>query len=145
MTMRYGDGEDCQLIATQAVSGTTPIVSRVVDMRDFDDIGLQLITTGTVAGTWLIEASNDFVAAMNGNAYGSISNGTSPVGTFTDCTAFFTKAAAGTAIANPSGAATAQYAKPLHGIRCRALRITFTPSAGAGNVTCLGNAHCWGG
>lgn len=142
MKLRYGDGNDCIWIATQAISGTTPIVSNVIDMRDFDSVGLQLITTSTVAGTWLIEMSNDFVATMNGNAYGQVSNGAA-TGTWTDCTALFLKAAAGTAIANPAGTATSQYAQPRDFIRCRALRVTFTPSGGAGNVSLFGSAGSW--
>lgn len=144
MSMRYGDGGDCIWIPTQAISGTTPIVSAVIpDVRDYDAIGMQLITTGTVAGTWLIEGSNDFVAASNGNAYGSTSNGTA-TGTWSDVTAHFSKAVAGTAIANPAGSATSQFAQTPNGLRCRCLRITFTPSSGAGNVTVLGNMKSWG-
>lgn len=143
MGQRFGDGNDCLFTPTQAISGTTPVVSNSIDMRPFHDVGLQLITSGTITGTWLIEASNDFVPATNGNVYGAVSGGTTPVGTWTDVTAFFTKAAAGTAIANPAGAATNQYCKPFHGIRCRALRVTLTPASGAGNVTVLGNAASW--
>lgn len=138
MKLRYGDGEDCKIIPTQAISGTTPVVSNVLDMRDFPAVGLQLITTSTVAGTWLIEASNDFVAAGNGNAYGAVSNGTA-TGTWSDVTAMFIKAAAGTVIANPAGSATNQYCQPRDFIRCRALRVTLTPSGGAGNVEVLAN------
>jgi len=143
LRLAYGDGEDCNFTPLTAISGTTPIVSRVIDMRNFDDVSLQLISSGGSL-VWLIEASNDFVAATNGTAYGSISNGTSPVGTFTDITAMFT-VPAGTAIVNPSGAALAQFVMPKTRLRCRALRITATPSAGSGNVSVLGNCSCWGG
>jgi len=139
--MFYGDGDSCNTIPTQAISGTTPVVS-FVEMRRLDDVSFQLITSGTVAGTWLIEASNNFVAAMNGNAYGSVSNGTA-TGTFTDVTAMFT-VPAGTAIVNPAGSTTNQFVMPKTRMRCRTLRITFTPSAGAGNVTALVNAKSWG-
>jgi len=141
MKLRYGDGNDCFFMALQAISGTTPVVSNVIDMRDFDSVGLQLISTGTVAGTWLIEMSNDYVPRQNTNSYGQVSSTLDTAqGTFTDCTALFLKAAAGTAIANPAGSATSQYAQPRDFIRCRALRITFTPSSGAGNVAVYGNA-----
>lgn len=144
MKLRYGDGNDCNWIATQAISGVTPVVGVVVDMRDYDCAGVQLVTTGTVAGTWLIEASNDYIPRQNGNAYGAVSSTLDTAqGTFTDVTAQFSKAVAGTAIANPAGAATNQYAYTPNGIRCRALRITFTPSAGAGNVSALGQAGSW--
>lgn len=142
--VRYGDGDtQFNWIPTQAISGTTPIVSvPIIDMRDMDSIGVQLITTGTITGTWLIEASNDYMGASNGNAYGQVNNGTA-TGTFTPVTAHFSVAVAGTAIANPSGSATNQYAQTPNGMRCRALRITFTPASGAGNVTALVNAGSW--
>ena len=139
MKLRYGDGDQCYLTPTQAISGTTPVVSAVLGMWDFDSVGLQLITSGTITGTWLIEASNDFTPQTNGSGYGQASSDT-PAGTWSDVTALFLKAAAGTAIANPAGSATNQYCQPRDFIRCRALRVTLTPASGSGNVTVLCNA-----
>lgn len=144
MKLLYGRGDESKFITLQAISGTTPIVGKVVDMQDFDSVGLQLISTGTVAGSWKIEISNNYVPQQNSNSYGQVSaTADTAEGTFTDVTALFLIAAAGTAIAAAAGSATSQYAQPRDFIRCRCLRVTFTPTSGAGNVACYGTAGSW--
>src|SRR3982750_2774878 len=82
---RYGDGDDCHIIALQAIVGTTPIPSKVVGMNDKDSVGMQLISTGTVAGNWKVEVSNDFVPSTNGSVYGAVT----ATGNWTDITSEF--------------------------------------------------------
>lgn len=129
---RYGDGEDCNFIPAQAISGTTPIVEEFPFLCDIDNVGLQLISTGTVTGTWLIEVSNNYVPASNGSgSYGQMAGDTTAV--WSDITAGFSPA-----ISNPAGSATNQYVQAL--LAARAMRITFEPASGAGNIQVLGFA-----
>jgi hypothetical protein len=50
MSARFGDGPEFELIpaASQTVDGTTPIVTRYIDMRDKDCVSLQLITEDAI-------------------------------------------------------------------------------------------------
>lgn len=117
--------DDNILIPVQAISGTTPIVSDVCSLDNLDGVGLQLVTTGTVAGTWKIEASNNYVSNkipnLNQNAQASGIQ-------WSDVTALF-----GT-ITQPAGSATSKFYQ-CHPLVCRFLRVTFTPTSGAGNVS----------
>lgn len=125
---RRGDGEDYKVIPSTTVSGTTPIVSAVVDIRDLDSIGFQLITTGTAAGDWTFEASNNF------QPEGIASYGQVPTsGDWSDVTALF----------SPAAVTTASNQFKEANIRARSIRATFTPSAGAGTVRANVNAKSW--
>lgn len=117
--------DDNILIPVQAISGTTPIVSDARPIDNLDGVGLQLITTGTVAGTWLIEGSNNYVSNkipnLNQNAQASGIQ-------WSDITALFGS------VTQPAGSATSQF-RQCHPLVCRFVRVTFTPSSGAGNVS----------
>lgn len=145
MKLVYGLGNDSVWIPTQAIVGTTPIVSKVImALQNADHVALQLITTSTVAGGWLIEGSNDFtppsgVGGANIDIYGEAAS----TGTWSDITLAFVKAAAGTAIAAVLTGGSNQPAWPMQPLSFRAMRVTFTPTSGAGNVTCLGFAKSW--
>lgn len=125
---RRGDGDDYKVIPSTTVSGTTPIVSAVVDIRDLDSIGFQLITTGSVAGAWTFAASNNFQPEGIAS-YGQIPT----MGDWSDVTALFAPAAVTTA-SNQSKQAN---------LRARSIRATFTPTSGAGTVRANTNAKSW--
>ncbi len=109
-----------------AVSGTTPIGPLYTPCINYDEVSYQLVTTGTVAGTWLIEASNDYVPALG--QPGQLAN----AGHWIDVTARF-KDPGGFAPTNPTGSPTSEMVDAT--VRYNWLRITFTPASGAGNVT----------
>lgn len=117
----------------QAISGTTPIVSILPGPLN-PMLSLDLFSTGTVTGTWLIESSNTYRGG--GQSDGDVVQ----AGNWTDITAAFRtpNATTGTAIANPAGSATHQYVEYMGnagmGFCGRSLRITFTPASGAGNI-----------
>lgn len=121
-----GKGGQCYIIPTQAISGVTPITSAIITTDVIDLLSLQLVTTGTVAGTWTIQASNDYIATPAGEAYGS--QPTQATGTFSSYTGF--------TFAAPAGSPTSQFVEKS-GFGPRAFKLTFTPSSGAGNVTAI--------
>lgn len=53
--------EPYQLMASTAVSGTTTFTSSPVNVRNTDNVGIQLKWTGTPTGTWTILHSPDNV------------------------------------------------------------------------------------
>ncbi len=117
----YGEGSEGIVIPTQAISGTTPIVSTVTWINMLDNVGYQLVTTGTVAGAWKVEVSNNYaVTWYNNQAAGA--------GDWFDYTSRMT-----TIAAVLSGGSN-QIAEHI-GCTCRAMRLTFTPTSGAGNVS----------
>jgi hypothetical protein len=129
-----GDGGDAVVLASTAISGTTPIVSGPIDVRDKDACSLQLVATGSPAGAWKVEASNDFVPGVTSGAVGGSSSGAygSPAfaGTWSDITALFSRP---TTIATVA-AAGSQYVQAESHLDARHIRITFTPTSGTGNV-----------
>jgi hypothetical protein len=54
----YGDGKDCFVLPPTPISSTTPIVSKVIDVRDKDAVSLQLI----------VDFQQDVVAITPGDA-----------------------------------------------------------------------------
>jgi hypothetical protein len=122
----YGNGDDAILLPTTTNSGTTAIVSPAQDMRRFDTIGLLLVTTGTIAGSWKIEASNDFVTNSTGAVYGQAQNASPQWGTVTS---IFTPTIAAVT-SGGSSQATGATSFPW-----RQYRVTFTPTSGSGTVT----------
>ena len=114
-------------IALQAISGTTPIVGDIKDLSNLDGCCFQLITTGTVAGAWKVEVSNDYVTA---NIRPVTNNGPQAAATahWTDITSQFSPA-----ITNPAGSATSQFVQ-MYPFVGRSVRVTFTPASGAGNA-----------
>lgn len=89
-------------------------------------VGIVLTTTGTLTGTapaaWIVEASNDYVAAGG-------DKGNAPfAGTWVNVTALFTPAL----VAVLTGGSK-QYIQAQ--IAARAIRVTFTATAGTGIAT----------
>lgn len=95
-------------LLTANISDTVARVSTMLPILYYDYVGMQLVTTGTLTGTWAIEVSNN-----NGTDWSAITAAFSP------------------AFTNPAGSATSQYGQCVP-IVAGALRVTFTPSAGAG-------------
>jgi len=129
----YGLGDESNFMPATAISGTTPIVSAIIPMAAHDSVGLQLITTGTVAGAWKVEVSSNYVGTTNGSQYGAITASgdwtTIPNSEFSP------------AITDPAGSATSQYVQA--DLTCRNARITFTPASGAGNAQVIGFCKSW--
>jgi hypothetical protein len=114
--------DDNILIPLQAIVGTTPIVSDVCSIDNLDGAGLVLNSTGTVAGTWKVEASNNYVTTKVPNLnQGAQVNSIR----WADVTALF-----GTI----SGSVGTKFYQ-CYPLVARAIRVTFTPSSGAGNVS----------
>jgi len=123
----------------QAISGATPIVMTMQGPFNAS-VSMTLFSTGTVTGTWKIEASNDYLVGGP--------NQPSNAGHWTDITAAFrtpNAAGAGAAIVNPTGAALATYVEymgnPGVGFGGKALQVTFTPVSGAGNIGIAVNSN----
>jgi hypothetical protein len=131
-----GDGGDVVILKSTTISGTTPIVSNPIDVRDKDAVALQLVAVGggSPAGAWKVEASLDFVPGVTSGAVGGASSGAygAPAftGTWSDVTALFSRP---TTIATVS-AAGSQYVQADPHLDARHIRVTFTPSGGAGSV-----------
>jgi len=119
-----GRGKACYIIPTQAIVGATPIVSPVITTDVIDLLSLQLITTGTVAGTWTMQASNDYISTP----MGELGDPSQSTGHFSSYTGF--------TFAAPTGSPTSAILEKS-GFGPRAFTLTFTPSSGAGNVTAI--------
>jgi hypothetical protein len=121
------------VIQPQTSVGTTPIVSIETQLGDRRIISyaLEADDAATLDGTWLIEASNDFAR----DADVSMGNLKRP-GKWFDVTAAF-KRPDGTAVAAVAHgtAATRKQFATWAPASARAVRVTFTPSAGAGPVS----------
>lgn len=124
--MRHGDGEDCYMIQETGLTFESDPVEGILDMRPFDRISLQLITTDDLEGAWTISVSNNYTPAGNGT-YGQPPE----QGTWTDITSSFVPAIAAVT------AASNQWAQADLGFR--AIKVTFTPSgaSGEGDVTVI--------
>ncbi len=132
-TTRGDNGTSMVLIAPVAIVGTTPIPI-TFPMGQFDGVGLVLVTTGTVAGAWTIQAADDFqpsgltglqnVPANAGN-FGPVSTLCAP------------------ALVAAAGSPTKQAVQIVPFMWSTGL-LTFTPTSGAGNVAayiyCKGNS-----
>ena len=115
-------------------TGTTPVVSDAMGCRLVDDVSFMLLVTSAgpdLDGTWKIEVSNNYNATEE---YGQTPN----AGNWIDITAAFVTAA-GAAIAAVAHGTPATYSQYVQcGVAAwksfsgRALRVTFTPSAGTG-------------
>jgi hypothetical protein len=132
--MRYGDGND-QVALSAAVSGTTVSPFGYLDSRDILFWGLQLLTDGTVVGSWKIEVSQDSTpaVAMGAVEYGQASGQT---GDWTDITALWTP----TIVAVTVTAGTKNQYVEKADFGGRKIRISFTPTSGSGNARAL----CYG-
>jgi hypothetical protein len=118
----FGDSAD-GIVINASYSGTTPIVSGVIDARNYDTAAIKLITTGTGHGTWTVQDFSDY----SPGGYGQVPN----VGSASDITALFTVPGAIAAVTGPSN----QYVQaPYMG---KAFQITFTPSSGSGTCEAI--------
>lgn len=117
------------LAINAAVSGTTPMVSTPISTALLDHFSVQLLALntatgavgGTVAGQWLIEASNNY--SRNGDQ-GQPTNAGNWV-TVLDV--------AGAAVpATVSGGQNVMFLSAP--FKARHIRITFTPTSGAGTM-----------
>ena len=111
--------------APTAISGTPPNVTPGTPLGA-GAVSHQLATTGTVAGSWKIEVSNK-PGVENDNSDASPS----------DVTAGF-QTPAGVAIAAAAGSPTSQFVQSSF-VKAGAMRVTFTPTSGAGNVLDYGS------
>jgi hypothetical protein len=102
-------------VIAKTVSDTNPVNTGWMPHDGFQ-FSAVLGVTGTLAGTWKIEAS---LASDNSN----------PV----DVTAALQSVTTGSAIVNPSGSPLAQFVQ-AEKIVAGSIRITFTPSSGSGIV-----------
>lgn len=104
------------------IVGTTPIPF-TIEISNLDNLSFQLNTTGTVAGAWTFQADNRYSTDAQFNA--AVNAGTWPA---MPTSLFSTVAAA-------AGAPTDQYVQSLVPIAARAIRVTFTPTSGAGTAS----------
>lgn len=118
------------IMPSQAISGTTPIVVGPFHVEHLDNIALVLKSTGTVAGTWLIEASCNYV----NTAFPGLNNSTqSGNDVWADAHVVFST------ITQPTGTPLTEYVQTTSDFAAMAFRLTFTPTSGAGNVA----AYCF--
>jgi hypothetical protein len=146
MPANYGNGEECYVRfatslrnpATFTISGTDPIVSTPIDVRNLDKIGLQLVIASptTIDGAWKIEASGNYVPTTGALAYGQAAN----AGAWSDVTALFSPAVA--AVVHGTAATLSQFTQAE--LRTRALRVTLTPSTGSGSGQAITNGKAFG-
>jgi hypothetical protein len=124
---KFGVGYRCYLTRSQTISsGTTPLSIGIATLDNVDNLSVQLITTGTLAGDWTFTASNDF--CLMPMAEGGI-NSQNP-GNFSPyaATNFQT-----TLAAVSSGGSSQILEKPAF---CpKALKVIFTRTAGTGTAT----------
>lgn len=114
-------GKGNEGLLQDVTSGAGVVTVGPIQVDDFDNISFQLVTTSTLAGAWTIQASNDY------NALGDY-NGAERAGTWTDVTALFTTMAAVVT------GGSSRYTQSV-GFAGKALRIVWTPTSGAGNVS----------
>jgi hypothetical protein len=113
------------ILQSTAISGTTPISSPWIP-HGAGPLSLQLATDQTVAGAWKIEASNKPGLDANGSDANA-----------SDITAGLQAVATGAAPALAAGAPTSQFVQ-VQFLKAGSVRVTFTPSSGAGNVIAHG-------
>ena len=140
-----GDGTASLVLPVTAISGTTPIVSNPIDVRDKDAVALMLVIAGgtTPNGAWKVEASLDFVPGVTSGAVGGSSSGAygapANAGTWADVTALFSRP---TTIAAVTNNITSYHQADPH-LDARHIRITFTPASGSGNVSAQAYMKNW--
>lgn len=86
----------------------------------FDNVSWVLVTTGTLAGAWTFQASNNYADDTEYNQAVA-------AGTWVDVTTLFTTVAA------VLTGGTTRYAQSV-GLAARAVRATFTATSGAGTI-----------
>jgi hypothetical protein len=114
------------ILTKGAISGTTPRLGTWCALRATGKINLQLVTDGTVDGTWQVLASDKDGADVTGDTEGSDITGAFSIPSLT--------AAPIATVAH--GTATTQSQMVQAGpVFCAYITARFTPSAGAGNVS----------
>lgn len=103
------------------IVGTTPI-SFIFNVEDLDNLTFQLTTTSTGAGAWTFQGDNRYSNDTEYNA--AVNAGTWPA---LPASALSTIAAV--------AAASDQFVLTLVPYGGRAIRVTFTPTSGAGTVS----------
>lgn len=123
MISTFGDlGKDGYIIDAVTNSGTTPISGIFEGADKFNEFGMQLITTGTIAGTWTIGGSNN-------HSTGGL-NELAATGTFPDISSLLNAAFS----AVTTGGSDQYRQMTFDG---RAFKLTFTPTSGSGTVTAI--------
>jgi hypothetical protein len=123
-TITWGDYANQGIIISKvSTSGTTPIVSDVIDCAKWRGISFQLITTSTLHGDWKVEVSNDYSDGLL--------NAQALAGRWSDITSQFSPAIVTVT------AASNQYVQ-LDPFAGGALRFTFTPSSSSGTISVCG-------
>jgi hypothetical protein len=131
---------DCVLVPPTASSSTLPAANTAfnqtgsngavqplpVNLDNLDGCGFQLVTSGTLTGTWKVEVSNNYVSITMPALSSSYASGAV---VWTDVTAQFSPA-----ITNPAGSATNQFVQ-MYPLVARWVRITLTVASGTGNTT----------
>jgi hypothetical protein len=121
-----------------AIVGTTAI-PLILQGPLFANTSFTLFATGTVAGAWKIEACNDYLIGGEG--------GNPSAGSWVDITLAWRtpNATTGTAIAAVTSGGNSQYVEymgnPGIGLGAKSLRVTFTPTSGAGNIGIAVNSN----
>lgn len=124
-----GQGIACYVLNIASVADTSAHVSTITWLQHARIVSYQLVANGTLDGAWKIEVSNDYSGA-GGSAMGQAPN----TGTWTDITSAFSPAIA--AVAHGTAATQNQYIQ-CNPLGARAIRATFTGSAGTGAVQAI--------
>lgn len=123
-----GQGQRCYLLSTTGTTGTTPVVSKNEGLAGARIVSFVLVANGTLDGAWKVEVSND----VTGPGTGITELGQpATAGVWVDITAAFVPAIV--AVAHGTVATQTQYIQ-CNPLGARAVRVTFTPTAGTGNV-----------
>jgi hypothetical protein len=111
------------------ISGTTPKLGRAASLRATGKINLQLVTDGTVDGTWKVLGSNKDGGDVIWDEEAS------------DITAAFTQPGTSTSVETVDHSAPATQSQMVQAgpVYCAYVNVKFTPTAGSGNVSAFIN------
>jgi hypothetical protein len=113
------------------VSNTTVVKSPWVGIGDLINLGLQLATTGTLAGNWAIQTTSVDGADV-------LSDPESALGA--DVTAAFVNAG-GSPVLQPAGSPMSQHTQCPPNLSSGYLRVIFTPGSGSGRILASLSLH----
>jgi hypothetical protein len=117
---RLGEGQNAAFSTPLTVSDTNPH-SFQMRIDHVDNVSFVLITTGTLAGAWTFQASNDWADDTEFNQL-------IKAGTFVDITTLFTTVAA------VLSGGSARYAQSV-GLAARSVQATWTATSGTGTIS----------
>lgn len=126
----FGRGSKCYVARATAIDdsgGSHTPVTATISLDDVDNVAIQLVTTGTIAGVWTSQASNDHIQGDVPATQGGIPQ--QNPGTFSAYTGFGAFAAVLTG-------GSSQIIEKV-GFSPRALKLIFTPSAGVGTYSII--------